>query len=282
MSWQAVTKKDFRDSIRSRLMIAVAVIFVAFTGGGIALGSAFGIESGAVTVLIISVLLSGMSIFIPLIAIGIAYRSIAGERDSGSLKLLLSLPNSRLDVVIGKFLGRSAVLSVAVVIGFVSMLIATAITVDADFQAVSVIFAFMLAVLLLAVVFVAIAVSVSAFAGSTFAAAIGGFSFFVLFQFAWRGLIFLLRYVANGFETPALGAEAPTWAEFLLIVNPMTGWEQATRWLLNRVSDQETPQQAQQAAEAFYLEPWFGFIVLAVWIVVPLVIGYLRFESSDL
>ena len=278
MSWQAVAKKDFRDAIRSRLMIAVAVLFVSFTGGGIALGSAFGIQSGAVVVLILQVLLSGMSVFIPLIAIGIAYQAIAGERESGSLKLLLSLPNSRFDVVIGKFLGRSAVLSVAVVIGFVSMLLATAITFDGDVQP-EVILTFMLAVLLLTIVFVSIAVSVSAFARSTFAAAIGGFGLFVVFQFAWGGLIFLLRYVANGFETPGFGAEPPAWAEVLYVVNPMTGWQQATAWLLRRVSEE---QSAQQAADAFYLEPWFGFIVLAFWVALPLAVGYLRFESTDL
>lgn len=278
MSWQAVAKKDFRDAIRSRLMIAVAVIFVAFTGGGIAMGSAFGIESGAVVVLILQVLLSGMSIFIPLIAIGIAYQAIAGERATGSLKLLLSLPNSRRDVVVGKFLGRLGVLSVAVVIGFVSMLIATAITFDGDVQA-SVVLTFMLAVLLLATVFVSIAVSVSAFSETTFAAAIGGFGLFVLFQFAWGGLIFLLRYVVNGFEVPGFAEAPPAWAEVLFVVNPMTGWQQATAWLLRRVADE---QQPQEAAEAFYLEPWFGFVVLAFWIVLPLVVGYLQFESSDL
>ncbi|MFO7927427.1 MAG: ABC transporter permease subunit [Halobacteriota archaeon] len=278
MSWLAVAKKDFSDAIRSRLMLAVAVIFVAFTGGGIALGSAFGIESGAVVVLILQVLLSGMSIFIPLIAIGIAYQSIAGERQSGSLKLLLSLPNSRLDVVVGKFLGRLGVLGVAVVIGFVSMLLATAITFDGDVQA-DVILTFMLAVLLLTIVFVSIAVSVSAFSESTFSAAIGGFGLFVVFQFAWGGLVFLLRYVANGFETPSFGSQPPEWAQVLVVVNPMTGWQQATAWLLRRVSEQET---TQEAADAFYLEPWFGFVVLAFWIVVPLVVGYLRFESVDL
>lgn len=278
MSWQAVAEKDFRDAIRSRLMIAIAVLFVAFTGGGIVLGSALGIESGAVVALILRVLLSGMSVFIPLIAIGIAYQAIAGERESGSLKLLLSLPNSRLDVVIGKFLGRSAVLSVAVVIGFVSMLLATAITFDGDVQA-GVILTFMFAVLLLALVFISIAVSVSAFARSTFAAAIGGFGLFVLFQFAWGGIIFLLRYVANGFETPGFQAEIPAWAEVLFVANPMTGWEQATAWLLRRVSEE---QSTQQAAEAFYLEPWFGFVILAFWIAVPLVVGYLRFEAADL
>jgi ABC-2 type transport system permease protein len=219
-----------------------------------------------------------MSVFIPLIAIGIAYQAIAGERESGSLKLLLSLPNSRLDVVIGKFLGRSAVLSVAVVIGFVSMLLATAITFDGDVQA-GVILTFMFAVLLLALVFISIAVSVSAFARSTFAAAIGGFGLFVLFQFAWGGIIFLLRYVANGFETPGIRAELPAWVEVLFVANPMTGWEQATAWLLRRVSEE---QSTQQAADAFYLEPWFGFVILAFWIAVPLVVGYLRFEAADL
>jgi len=167
-------------------MLAVAVIFVAVTAGGVVLGSAFGIESGAVVAIILQVLLGGMSVFIPLIAIGIAYQSIAGERESGSLKLLLSLPNSRLDVVVGKFLGRLGVLSVAVVIGFVSMLLATAVTFDGDIQA-DIILTFMLAVLLLTVVFVGIAVSVSAFSESTFSAAIGGFGLFVVFQFAWGG-----------------------------------------------------------------------------------------------
>ena len=37
MSVLAVAEKDFRDAIRSRLMIGVALLFVVFTGGGIAL-----------------------------------------------------------------------------------------------------------------------------------------------------------------------------------------------------------------------------------------------------
>jgi ABC-2 type transport system permease protein len=281
MSFVAVAEKDFRDAIRSRLMIVVAVMFVAFTGGGVALGQAFGLQSGTVVGLILSVMLQGTAIFIPLVALGIAYRSIAGERESGSLKVLLSLPNSRLDVVIGKFLGRSAVVSVAIVVGFISMLIAAAATFEGNIPAESILM-FMLAALLLAVVFVSVAVSVSAFADSSFVAAIGAFGFFVLFQFAWGGLVFLLRYVVNGFETPdfGLGTETPDWVEVLFVVNPMNGWRQSTRWLLRRVSEEQEVQET--SVEAFYLEPWFGFVVLAVWVVLPLVVGYLKFESADL
>ena len=279
MSVLAVAEKDFRDAVRSRLMIVVAVMFVAFTGGGMLLATTTG-ESVSLGILgAIGVIRGGTAIFIPIIALGIAYRAIAGEQASGSLKLLLSLPNSRLDVVLGKFLGRAAVVTVAIVIGFVSMLLAAALTVDQGIQP-EVIVVFMLSALLLAIVFISIAVSVSAFTNSTFAAAIGSFSFFILFQFAWQGLIFLIRYAVNGFSFEDIPAEAPNWVEVVTILNPQTGWTQADRWLVNRVADSQEAQQT--SADAFYLEPWFGFVVLALWIVLPLVVGYLRFESADL
>ena len=279
MSIAAVAKKDFQDAIRSRLMVAVAVMFVAFTGGGIALANIGGGPISAGIVGMIATLRGGTVIFIPIIALGIAYRSIAGEQTSGSLKLLLSLPNSRLDVVLGKFLGRTAVVTVAIIIGFISMLLAAALTVDGNLQA-EVIITFMLSALLLAIVFVSIAVSVSAFTDSTFGAAIGSFSFFILFQFAWRGLIFLIRYLVNGRSLENFPDQPPDWVEVLTVLNPQTGWSQADRWLVRRVAEsQEVPESS---ADAFYLEPWFGFVVLALWIVVPLVLGYVKFEYSDL
>jgi ABC-2 type transport system permease protein len=279
MSIAAVAKKDFQDAIRSRLILAVAVLFVAFTGGGVLLGEALGtIPTEGIVSLLLFVMIGGLSTFVPLVAIGVAYRSIAGEVDTGSLKVLLSLPNSRLDVVVGKFIGRSAVVTLAIVIGFVSMIVAAALTVSGDIQA-EVILAVMAAAILLALVFVSIAVSVSAFANSTFIAAVGSFGLWVLFQFAWRGVIYLLRYVVNGFETPDAAAELPEWVEVMFVVNPMTAFSQATRWLVNRVAE---GQEASNGADAFYLEPWFGFVVLVFWIVLPLVVGYLKFEASDL
>ena len=281
MSVLAVAEKDFRDAIRSRLIIVVAVMFVAFTGGGVVLG-----ETNLVTAtsenlvgLILAVLLLGTSTFIPLVAIGVAYRAIAGERASGSLKVLLSLPNSRLDVILGKFLGRSAVIGLAILVGFVSLILAAALTFSGDIQA-EIILGFMLTALFLAIVFVSVAVGVSAFSDSTFIAAVGSFGLWVLFQFAWNGVLFLIGYVVNVFEAPNWGTDPPTWVEVLIVVNPMTAFEQSTRWLLRRLD--ENREVVQESADAFYLEPWFGFVVLALWIVLPLVVGYLRFESADL
>jgi len=60
-----------------------------------------------------------MSFFVPMLGLAISYAAIAGERDSGSIKLLLSLPNSRRDVILGKFIGRCAVLTIAILSGYV-------------------------------------------------------------------------------------------------------------------------------------------------------------------
>jgi ABC-2 type transport system permease protein len=278
MSVRAVAEKDFRDAIRSRLMVAVAVLFVLFTGGGVAIGSAIGLAGGDAVGLILTIMLAATGLFVPLIALGVTFRSIAGERDSGSLKLLLSLPNSRLDVVLGKFIGRSAVVTVAIVVGFLAMLLASVVAFDGGFAA-DIIGVYMLSTLLFGIAFVAIGVSVSSFTKSTFLAAVGSLGLFVVFQYAWSVIIQLLIYVANGFELPGLNEPTPEWAELLLVLSPTNAYSQATRWLVNRVAE---GAEAQNTADAFYLEPWFGFVVLALWMVVPLAVGYLRFEGSDL
>jgi ABC-2 type transport system permease protein len=56
--------------------------------------------------------------FIPMIGLALGYGAIANERQSGSLRLLLSLPNSRADVVLGKFIGQTLSLIVAIPIGY--------------------------------------------------------------------------------------------------------------------------------------------------------------------
>lgn len=35
-------------------------------------------------------------------------------------------------------------------------------------------------------------------------------------------------------------------------------------------------------SDAFYAQGWFGFVVLAFWLLIPLALGYLRFNSTDL
>jgi ABC-2 type transport system permease protein len=284
MSWQAVAEKDFRDAIRSRLLIVLTLLFTLFSAGAAYLVTEIDPPQQAAftgevtTVLLISGLVSATAVFIPIVSIAVAYRSLAGERDSGSLKLLLSLPNSRLDVVLGKFVGRSGVVAVALFVGFAVGIVVTASLADAFspleyvvFVGISMLFAF---------VFIAITVGVSAFTSSTSRAAYGAFGLFVVFQFLWSSLAQGVAYAVNGFSFEGIEEGDAVFELFqvLTILDPTAAYQQGTLWVVRRLADsgESNPDLA------FYLQDWFGFIVMALWIVVPLAIGYTRFESSDL
>lgn len=284
MSWQAVAEKDFRDAIRSRLLIVLTLLFTLFSAGAAYLVTEIdppqqaALTGEVTTVLLISGLVSATAVFIPIVSIAVAYRSLAGERDSGSLKLLLSLPNSRLDVVLGKFVGRSGVVAVALFVGFAVGIVVTASLADAFspleyvvFVGISMLFAF---------VFIAITVGVSAFTSSTSRAAYGAFGLFVVFQFLWSSLAQGVAYAVNGFSFEGIEEGDAVFELFqvLTILDPTAAYQQGTLWVVRRLADsgESNPDLA------FYLQDWFGFIVMALWIVVPLAIGYTRFESSDL
>jgi ABC-2 type transport system permease protein len=284
MSWQAVAQKDFRDAIRSRLLIALTVLFALF-----AVGAAYVVSeiqppqqaalAGEVTTVFLIIGLAGATaVFIPIVAIAASYRALAGERQSGSLKVLLSLPNSRADVVVGKVLGRAGVVTVALLVGFAVGLVATAALAEA-FSALEYI-AFVGTSLLFALVFVSIAVGVSAFTASTSRAAYGSFGIFVVFQFLWSVLVQGVVYALNGFSFEGLqqGSTLFDVAQVLQILNPATAYQQGTRWTVRLLAE----NQEVQSASAFYLEPWFGFVIMAIWIILPLAVGYYRFEASDL
>ena len=63
--------------------------------------------------------LSSLSIFlIPLIAMLMAYDALIGEIERGTMALLLSYPISRWQILVGKFIGHTAMLTVATTIGY--------------------------------------------------------------------------------------------------------------------------------------------------------------------
>jgi ABC-2 type transport system permease protein len=290
MSWRAVAKKDFLDAIRSRLLIVLTVLFAMFStaagyfiteidGGGPFVGE-------LTSLALIQSLASVTGIFIPIVAIAAAYRSLAGERESGTLKILLSLPNSRADAVLGKFLGRIAVVSFALFVGFSAGLVVTAVFADAFSPTAYLVF--VATSFLFAAVFVAITVGVSAFTSSTSRAAYGTFGLFIIFQFIWESLATGVIYALNGFSFEGIeeGDTLVDLFDVLAILNPTTAYEQGTTWavrpILKELGQLEGVEVELVTDAPFYLQDWFGFIVMAVWILLPLAIGYYRFESTDL
>ena len=280
MSWTVVAKKDFRDAIRSKTLWMLSVLFVLFAGGFTyvfwfipQLVGQQNLPASGPTVGLINGLSGAAGFLVPLIGLLIGYKAIVGERDSGSLKLLLALPQSRRDVVLGKLIGRTGVVAVAILIGFAAGAIIALLLYDSF--AFGVFVSYTLLTMVLGLVFVAIAVGFSAAMRSASRALYGVVGLFVFFTFVWGFIPTILRFVLNGFTMPNLLAR-PDWATFVSLLNPTTAYGYASAALIP-----ELPGLTSENPP-FYLQDWFGFVILAAWVVVPFTLGYVRFASTDL
>jgi len=111
--------KELRDGLRNRWVLAVTLLLAALALALGFLGSAptGNVKVDPLTVTVVS--LSSLSIFlVPLIALLLAYDSLVGEVERGTMMLLLSYPVKRWQVLGGKFLGHLVILAVATTLGF--------------------------------------------------------------------------------------------------------------------------------------------------------------------
>lgn len=122
-----IAGKEFRDRIRNRWVLAVALIFALFALAIAYFGSA---QQGAVGFRGIDVtvasLVSLVIYLVPLIALVLGYDAIVGEKERGSLDLLLAMPITRFEILLGKFVGLSAALASATALGFGAGMLALA------------------------------------------------------------------------------------------------------------------------------------------------------------
>ncbi|WP_440766473.1 ABC transporter permease [Natronorubrum sp. DTA7] len=283
MSAITVAKKDFADAARSRKLMGLTVVFALFTLGGAFLASWAGDlfaelegEGAESTLDLVFALQTPAGYLVPIIALVIGYAAIAGERESGSLKFLLGLPHTRRDVVIGKILGRSAVVAVSILVGFLVGLIGLFVFVGS----VSIVdyLLFTVVTILFGFVYVCIAVGLSSMTRSTTRAAAGAFGLIVFLWFIWSFIALGLLYLVEG---SLWMDDYPDWYVSLLSLSPDAAYGSAIAAVFGE--GQFTMATAYGVENPPLLaEPWFGFVVLAVWALVPLGIGLWQFGRADL
>lgn len=114
-----VAAKEWRDRLRNRWVLVVALLFAVFALAIAYFGAAQQGEVGFKSMDATIASLSSLVIYlVPLIALILGYDAIVGERERGTLELLLSMPVTRLEVLLGKYLGLAAALTSATAIGF--------------------------------------------------------------------------------------------------------------------------------------------------------------------
>ena len=305
MTWIAIARKDFQDAVRSYWLWGLSAIFVGVLATPPALiffdviqvSAQQGQNGGLTTDLYVFLMRDTMTLLVPIIAIVVAYASVVGERESGTLKLLLSLPHSRRDVVVGKAVGRGGVVLLPVVVGFAAAALVF-LVIPVSFRADSY-FAFAGLTVALAAVFVAIAVGVSAAAQTSRRAVIGTVGLYVAFTLFWNqfsnGVRQLLTEYAN------VGSEV--WVPvhlFVKLLNPTQSYKTlvirifaddpvAARLnlvggsnFLQRSINQQVYSDALGGTLPIYLSDPAVAVYFLAWLVAVPALGYLAFRDADL
>ena len=219
------------------------------------------VDSGGLgmRVIIESIYLDLVTTILPIVAIFVGVAAITKERSSGSMKVLLSLPFSRRDVIIGKVLGRCATVAVP-------FLIAATIT-GGFFMLSRVSFngemylLFMLYSLLLALVMVAIAVSISGAVSTTVRSFLVNLTVYVYVTFLWNsaanqigeflynqvGVSRSIRWNAVMF----LKLFSPTQSYKAVVRSILAGFSDSVQPGLVRLSEQSGEQLTQMGAAQY-------------------------------
>lgn len=277
MTWVVIARKEFTDAVRARVLWGLVAVIGLLTGGLTALTRFLpGIEPDPLVAL--GAATEFAAILVPILALVAAYLAVAGERESGSLKVLLGLPPSRGEVLLGKFLGRSAVVAVGLVLGFAVAGVVTALAYGglpvAMFSTITAL------TVALGLAFVGLAVGISAATATRARAMTGSIAVYLVFVLLWDIVPQGLYFLVNG--SPP-GAVVPGWFLVLETASPSGAYSA----LVGTVLGVGTPDLPGLAARLggplpFYLQPWFQAVVLGLWTVVPLGLGYRRFQRADL
>lgn len=273
----AIAAKEFRDGLRNRWVIAITIVFALLAVGiayfGPAASGAVGFSSLATTI----VSLASLAVFlIPLIALMLAYDSVVGEREQGTLLLVLSYPISRIQLLAGKFLGHGTILAVSTLIGFgvAGVLIAVfthELTSGQLWEALGV---FILSAILLGWVFLSfaylISVSVSEKSKAAGIALVVWFGFVIVFDLGLLGIL-----VATGGAVGGVGREI---FPYLLLLNPTDMFRIAN---LMGSGPVRTYAGLANVVGGGVLSPPLMIVGLVAWILVPLGLAVWRFNNQE-
>lgn len=270
-----IAGKEILESLRNRWVLAATLLLAGLALTLTFLGSAPTGSVGVRPLDVVIVSLSSLTIFlIPLVALLISHDAIAGERERGTLLLLLSYPISRWQVVIGKFLGHLAVLAFATALGYGAAAAALALTgaaIDGESWRA---FASMIgSSVLLGAVFLAIGYMVSAVVRARATAA--GIAIGI-----WLGLVVLYDMALLAFlvvdQSRLVSADV---LNVLLLLNPTDAYR-----LLNLAGTESVGALSGMAglAETVPLGTLTLLLALVGWMLVPLGLAVAAFSRREL
>ncbi|GAA0682082.1 ABC transporter permease [Natronoarchaeum mannanilyticum] len=295
MSVLTVAKKDFKGARRSRTLWVAAVllgqiaVLLGFTARGYRLT---GIETVQSSFRMLTQLLA---VLLPIIALAATYMAIAGEREGGGIKFLLSFPNTRRDVFVGKLLSRLGIVASGVVFMYIAA-ISISLAKFGVFPA-GVILGTLLLTIIYGSVFVSIAIAVSAAAATRSRAIASSLTSYFVLVILYVFPLIQIKNLVRGIHTSILGMKSnPDLYNAVQYTSPFLAYRKSINLVLpDRLQQQLFRDSATNAAAStrtqaattdlnlpVYLTDEFSLVILAFWLVIPLFAGYWAFNRADL
>ncbi len=270
-----VAAKEFRDGLRNRWVLSITLVFGLLAMGlayfGASASGVVGFTSLATTI----VSLASLAIFlIPLIALLLAYDTIIGEEEQGTLLLLLTYPLRRSQLLLGKFLGHAAIMAVSTVLGFgvAALLIALLSGELLDLKLWQAFGFFILSATLLGWVFIALAyvssVLVTEKSRAAGAALLMWFWFVLVFDMLMLGGLVISKGAAGG-----------DWLAYLLLLNPTDVFRLAN---LAGFAAARSYTGLSHITVGPLFEPAALTAILALWVIGPLSLALWLFKRRQI
>ena len=282
MSWLVVARKEYMEHVRNYWILTASAIFLALmlVASGMAsvvvtLGADVSLSSIEDT---IGTMRFVAGVILPILALMLGYATIAGERESGSLALVVAQPLTRMQVLAGKYVGLWGVVATALVAGVgLGGLIVVGSTRD-GLLGLQVLGVFLLETTAWGAAWLSVTMLVSAFFMRRSTAAAGAMLARYLFAILWVPLTVLV--VALVAPPGAVGrGEAPAWLILLEVLNPNSAYA----GLVSRTIG-GWPGVVGAVVQAALPRGATGFtygVALLAWIALPLAGAYALFRRRD-
>jgi Cu-processing system permease protein len=274
----SVAKKEIMDNIRNKWIIIVSVMFALLTLVVSYFGSlgSHGWQNLGVT---ISGMASIVTLLIPIIALMLAYATIIGEIERGSMSALLALSTKRYEIIIGKLLGLAAVLCFTILVGFgiAGLMIAVNVA-NVNFLDYAV---FIGATMLLGIVFLTIALCFSTLFAKRSTAMGGAIFLWFLFNIILPIVFFGVLATTIDISKITVGQSltVPAWYHVLELGNPISVYSSLLTSSLGPISSMS--ESALIPAPSWY-SPGLLIGVLLIWIAVFFFLAFWRFNKKDI
>ena len=213
-----IAKKELMDNIRNKWIIILSIIFFLLTLVVSYFGSIYS-EGWQDLDITIAGMMNLVQFLVPIIALILGYAAIIGEIERGSMSALLSQPTSRIEVVLGKFIGLGGIISITIIAGFgiAGIIIALNVT-NTNFIDYMI---FIASTILLGLVFLSLAIFFSTLFKKR-STAIGGAIFL------WFLFNMILPIIFTGILAISVGLQGliegtiPEWYHYLTLINPLS------------------------------------------------------------